>query len=266
MDKKKIKQFILQLSAEAGEFLRNNFYTFKNVFHKDIGSLITNIDLELEEILIQRIQKEFPSQSIWVQGAKKIQKDSEYIWIIDALDGSMHFSRNIPIYTVNIALQYKGETIFGAVNHPQTHQLFFGEKGGGAYLNGIDIRVSDQNKLSDAFIFIEFPEKKFLKQKEGGQDFNVRMEKILQLAKKVKQMETFRIGAFGQCLVAAGSFDAYIDLSGTSSHYGQAASHLIVKEAGGDIFDIEKPHDDFIQVMATNTKLTKFLRKIVVGE
>jgi myo-inositol-1(or 4)-monophosphatase len=262
-DRTQLKQFILQLSSEASQYLRNHFYTFKNVFQKDVGSVSTNVDLQLEEIITKRIQKEFPTHGIIVHGSKSISPESDYVWIVDPLDGSSHFSRSIPIYTVNIALQYKGETIFGTVNHAQTHQLYFAQKGKGAFLNGIDIFVSNKTDLSQSYVFIEMPEKKFSKQGDIEHDFENNMLKVSELVKKSAQVESFRIGAFGQCLVASGAFDAYVDLSGSSQVLSQAASQLIVKEAGGKIIDIGEKKEGFVQVMATNGHLSNELRKIV---
>jgi len=256
-----LKQFILQLSAQAGEYLRNHFYSFKNVFQKDIGALVTNVDLELEEILSQRIRREFPNHGIMLVGHDKQLPKSDYLWVIDALDGSSHFARGIPMYTSNIALLHKGETLFGAVNQAQTNQLYFAQKDDGAYLNGIDINVSDQTDLDKAFVYVELPEHKFSSQSQVGPMLEKNLKSLDALIKNAAQVETFRIGAFGQCLVAGGSFDAYVDLSGSSRALSQAASTLIVKEAGGEIVDLEKLENGFVQVMATNGKLTESIRE-----
>ena len=78
-------------------------------------------------------------------------------------------------------------------------------------------------------------------------------------------METFRIGSFGQCLVASGSFDAYVDLSGTSQALSQAAAQLIIQEAGGELINLAEDNNGFVQVMATNNKLTKKLAAVING-
>lgn len=258
MKDKELKQFIIQISAEAGEYLRNHFYTFKNVIEHGSGNLITNIDVELTEILRKRISQQYPNHQIIFDG-ESIKPEAEYVWLVDPLEGSSHFSRNIPVYTVNIALQKSGQTMMATVNHPQTHQLFFAEIGQGAYLNGIKIKTSDQKVLASSYIFVELPEKKF----DQHPDFDAKMKQVTNLVKNCKQVETFRIGSFGQCLVASGSFDAYVDLSGTSQSLSQAAAQLILKEAGGEIVDLGQTNNDFIQIMATNSLLTKELNKII---
>ncbi|OGF26697.1 hypothetical protein A2477_03180 [Candidatus Falkowbacteria bacterium RIFOXYC2_FULL_47_12] len=242
--------------------MRNRFYTFKNVIAADTGATFTNVDVELAEILRRRIAETYPEHGIVIQGEAKNSSNREYCWYIDPLDGSGHFLRNIPVYTVNIAVRHNGETILAAVNHPQTHQLFFAEQGAGAFLNGLKIHVSAQHTLADAFVFLELPEKKFTAQL-SGQTFAERMSIVQKLAENVRQLETFRIGAFGQCLVASGAFDAYVDLSGSSQAVSQFASALIVREAGGEIVHIAKPQNGFVQTMMANAALMPMLQKLL---
>src|SRR3989338_6085952 len=236
--KQALKQFLLQISAEAGEFLRNHFYTFKNVFQQDIGSYVTNVDLELEDILARRLRQTYPEYQLAFVGHDTPASNAEYVWIIDALDGSSHFARNIPIYTCNLALQHRGKTVMAAVNAPETRQLFFAQTGKGAQLNGLDIQVSGQDKLDQAFVYVELPERKFAKQADVSGQVEQGMRALRALIAQTAQVETFRLGAIGQCLVAAGSFDAYVDLSGSSQALSQAAGQLIVRESGGEIINL----------------------------
>jgi len=258
-----IKQHMLQLSSEAGEYLRHHFYTYKNVFKKQEGGLVTNIDLELEANLVKRIKHKFPDHGIIVHSSKTVNPDAESIWIVDALDGSSHFSRNIPIFTTTLAFQHKGETLMSSVNSPQTKELFFAEKGKGAYLNGIEIKVSEQDDLEKSFVYVELPEDKFLDQEDIGLRYGKYMAIFKDLAIKCEQVESFRIGTFGMCLVASGAFDAYVDLSGSSQKTAQAASRLIVEEAGGEVADLDEPRDEFVRVMACNPRLRGGLAGIV---
>lgn len=261
MNNETLKQFIMQLSAEAGEFLRNHFYTFKNVVERERGGVLTNIDVELSEIIKRRIAVAYPDHQVVIDG-DELQPRAEFVWLVDPLEGSSHFSRNIPIYTVNIALQQNSETILSTVNHPESHQLFFAQRGSGAYLNGIRIGVSNQNDVSQAFIFVELPEEKF-KDQPLGRTFEQRMAIFSQLVQQASQIETFRIGSFGQCLVATGAFDAYVDLSSTSRSLSQAAAQLIIGEAGGELFELEPSHNGFVQVAAANPQLLTALKSII---
>jgi len=259
-----LKKFILQLSAEAGEYLRNNFYTIKNTTQLDVKSYVTNVEVDLEETLLRRISQAFPDHGITMNGEEKKVGAGEYCWLVDPLDGSLHFARNIPLYTCNVAVQKNNETILAAVNHPQAHQLFFAEQGSGAYLNGIQIGVSSVEKLDDALIYVELPERKFARQPDEQMQFDRSMKILGQLIQHAGQVETFRIGALGQCLVAAGAFDAYLDFSGSSLKVAQEASLLIAREAGAVVTSIKSfPTDsEFVQVMVCNEKLAENLKNV----
>lgn len=257
-----LKHFILKLSADAGDLLRSHFHSFRNVYKKDFHDLASSVDFAVEKLIIERIQKTFPDHGIFSEEAGKV-KSGDYLWVVDPIDGSAHFVRNIPIYSINIALQHRGKTIAAAVNLPTTNQLFFAQAGQGATLNGLPIHVSSTPKLKDAFIFIELPEQKFAAQPSIKKDFAARMKTVEQLVTACAQVETYRIGAVGQCLLAAGAFDAYVDLSGSTRKWDQAASLLITQEAGAEIIDLDPPKEDTLRVMVTNGKLTEQINAIV---
>ena len=263
MEKTDIRNFIIQLGAEAGEYLRNHFYTFKNVVQRDVGGLASNIELELEAIVRRRLQQQFPLHGLVLVGQELVaEPQSDWLWVIDTLDGSQHFSRSNPIYSFNMAVQYKGKTIFGVINEPQTHQLFFAEAGQGAFLNGLKTMVSAQTDLDKAYIYVELPEQF---EPAAANNFEQSITIVNQLIQRTAQVETFRVGAYGQCLVAAGCFDAYVDLSGSSQKLAQAASLLIAREAGADIIELTPENNGKIQVMVTNNKLTKAMKEILAG-
>lgn len=243
--------------------MQSHSHRSRRVYRKDFHDLATNVDIEVEKLILNRIQKEFPGHGIYSEEAGLIRPDTEYLWIVDPIDGSAHFVRNIPVYTINIALQYQGKTIAAAINHPTTEQLFFAEADGGAMLNGSPIHVSKTGKLSDAFVFVELPEQKFARQPSIKKDFVARMKIVERLVATCAQVETYRVGAFGQCLLAAGAFDAYVDLSGSTRKWDQAGSLLIAKEAGAEIVHLSPPSGDALRAMVTNRRITKELGKIL---
>jgi len=103
MVEKELQQFIVQVAGEAGEYLRNHFYTFKNTIEHDSGARLTNSDVELAEIIRKRITRAYPDHRVIVVGDRTDAASAEYTWVVDPLEGSSHFLRNIPMYTFNIA-------------------------------------------------------------------------------------------------------------------------------------------------------------------
>ncbi|MDD5110766.1 MAG: hypothetical protein PHI63_06175 [Patescibacteria group bacterium] len=258
-----LKPFILKLAADAGDVLLSHAGRVHEVHRKDFQDVVTDVDRAVEQLIIQRILAQFPAHGIMAEESGTVRPDAEYLWVIDPLDGSAHFARNIPMYSVNIALQHHGKTVLAVINQPTTRQLFFAAAGSGATVNGVPMHVSGVTKLSDAFVYIELPEQKFAAQPSIKKNFSARMDVVEKLVAACTQVETYRIGAFGQCLVAAGAFDAWVDLSGSSRTWDQAASLLIAKEAGAEIIDLDPSEGDAIRVMVTNGKLTKELLTIV---
>lgn len=259
------EHFLLRLSVDAGDYLRSHFHSFRNIYKKDFKDLASNVDLNVERLIIDRIQSHFPKHGIVSEETGTINDQSDYQWIIDPIDGSSHFVRNIPIYAINIALTYRGETIAAAVNHPTTQQIFFAAKGRGARLNGLPIQVSNTQHLADAYVFVELPEQKFSDQPSIEKDFAARMKIFENLVRRSTQVEMYRIGGFGQCLLAAGAFDAYIDLSGSTRNWDQIGSLFIAQEAGATIIDLEPRTDTTMRVMVTNGKLDDELRSIITS-
>ena len=253
----KEESLILSLLKQAGLYLENKFYSFKNVYDKDTSFVMENFAKTAEEIIASGIAKQFPGHQL--VSAKKpdyhLLKSDADLWIVSALDGFNHFSRNIPIYTTNLAFQRQGEIVLSGVNYQPAKQLYVAQKGRGAKLNGLPIQVSRVGSLKQAYVFVELP--------ETDDGFEMKMNQVKELIKACKQVETFRIGALAQCLVASGSFDAYVDFSGTSTVYGQAASRLIIEEAGGQVFNLSEPKEESISLAATNGKRKEELDKII---
>ena len=83
------------------------------------------------------------------------------------------------------------------------------------------------------------------------------------LVRRSAQVEMYRIGGFGQCLLAAGAFDAYVDLSGSTRHWDQLGSLFIAKEAGANVTDLEPPTETTMRVMVTNGRLDDELKSIL---
>lgn len=149
-------QFIQDITKEAGKVVLEMFgkvgvkYT-----KKDSTDVVTEADLKSNEILINRIKEAYPdhgivSEEIPEEDWKK-EKDKEYVWIIDPLDGTRNFSTNVPIFGVVVALVHNGEVELAAVYLPVTDELYFAKKGEGAYLNGEQIHCSSKETLKETF-------------------------------------------------------------------------------------------------------------------
>lgn len=136
----------IEAAKEAGKFLKMNLGKVKNIERKrEEINLVTEIDKGSEKKIIEFIKSKFPNHGILAEESGETSKTSEYKWIIDPLDGTTNYTHSFPVFCVSIALEYKGEVIIGVVYDPNLDELFYAEKGKGAFLNGKkNLRIKDR--------------------------------------------------------------------------------------------------------------------------
>lgn len=247
------KKVALRATKEAGEILEKHFGKSVEVSFKKDSSLVSNIDLQTEEVIVKLIKKNFPTHNILAEemGGKIGEK---YTWIIDALDGTTNYIKKFPFFSSSVALLYKRDPILGVVFNPVSKEFYFAEKGKGAFLNGKKIRVGIKQTLLGACFLVNKgrTEKDFIK--------------FHQILKKVGELHShFRFwGALSLefCYVASGRIEGLIDVG--SKPWDFAAGVLIVKEAGGRVTDFQGRdwQIDTKNVIAGNGKIHSLLLKL----
>ncbi|MCL6524348.1 MAG: inositol monophosphatase [Thermoflavifilum sp.] len=223
------KSFLLDTIRAAGQVLLEGIDQNFQVDHKTaLNDLVTEVDKHAETLILERIRSHFPDHALLSEESGASQQTSIYRWIIDPLDGTVNFAHRLPICSVSIALEKDGEVIMGAVYNPFLQELFFAEKGKGAYLNDRAIHVSQQDDIQQAFLVTGFP----------YQWRDMPHDPVEVFGYFIKQgVPVRRLGsaAIDLCWVACGRFDGYWE------HYihawDVAAGALIVREAGGMVTD-----------------------------
>lgn len=220
------KEVAISSAKKAGEILKENFGKVKNIKKKGKTQLVSNVDLEAEKIIIESIKKYFPEHSILSEETPQLN-ESEYTWIIDPLDGTHNFVKNIPIFGTSIALAYRNEVILGVIYFPLDNRLYWAEKGKGVYLNNQRLKVS-LRKLSESTCVY---------------DSSIRYNPE-EMALLLKNLSTkiFNIRMFGSTaehlsMLAEGKIE--IDIEFNDKPWDFAAGALMVKEAGGEFTDFE---------------------------
>ena len=105
--------FITPICLEAGQILNKNFGEIQYIKDKSSAiDLCTNADIESEEFIIKKIQEKFPEHSILSEEIGELESDSEYLWVIDPLDGTTNFTHNLPIFAVSIGLVKKEKELY----------------------------------------------------------------------------------------------------------------------------------------------------------
>jgi len=221
--------FAVNLAKEAGKRLKEVQSGHLVVSYKDAEKkdFLTNIDLEINEYLSTEIKQNFPEHSFYSEeGEGNLENKSDWEWAIDPIDGSANFARNIPHYASCIALLHKGEPVLGAVYNPITDELFSFEKGKGAFLNNMPIKVSGTSKAKESHVLFRIGRDKEIL--EWG------LQTQRSLLNNVNKISNLGSSALDLCFIAAGRVEAVI--YGTFTTKDVAGALGILREAGGEIY------------------------------
>jgi myo-inositol-1(or 4)-monophosphatase len=129
------------------------------VSSKQVNDFVTEVDVACEKTIIETLLTAYPGHGIWAEesGTEHGAQDSEFVWIIDPLDGTTNFIHGLPVYCVSIALAVKGKIEQAVVYDPTRNDLFTATKGRGAYMNDRRIRVSKRIHMEECLISTGFP-------------------------------------------------------------------------------------------------------------
>jgi myo-inositol-1(or 4)-monophosphatase len=220
------------------------------VGHKGPNDYVSEVDRAAEQAIIDTLLEAYPGHGILAEesGRERGAAHSEYLWIIDPLDGTTNFLHGFPVYAVSIALAHRGQVQQAVVYDPTRNDLFIASRGRGAYLNDRRLRVSRRTRLSDALVGTGFPFRR-------GDNFKryLRMfEEVLQACAGLRRPGA---AALDLCYVAAGWYDGFFEMG--LSPWDVAAGSLIVTEAGGLVGNFTGDSDFLMQreVVAGNPKV-----------
>ena len=217
---------------------------------KSPNDFVTEVDHKAEAIIIETLLGAYPGHGILAEESGRTHgaKDSEFVWIIDPLDGTTNFIHGFPVYSVSIALAFRGQVQQAVVYDPTRNDLYYASKGRGAFLNDKRLRVSKRIRLADCLIGTGFPFRKGDNFKRYMQMFEVVMQSCAGLRRPGS-------AALDLCYVAAGYTDGFFETG--LSPWDIAAGSLMVTEAGGLIGNFTGEADYLYQreVMAGNPKV-----------
>ena len=248
----------VEAAREAGKFLKYSVGKVRNVEIKsgDQRNLVSEIDRGAEERIISIIRSRYPSHAILAEESGHQRTDAETTWIIDPLDGTTNFLHGVPIFSVTIGVERKGEIIAGVVYDPNLDELFTAEKGSGAFLNGKRLKVSQTGELINSLIVTGFP----YNISENPDQTVERFVRVLLAAGGLRRLGS---AAIDLAYVAAGRFDGFWEVS--LNPWDMAAGVLLVQEAGGTVTDFEGKGPDIYrrQVLASNGRLHQAMREML---
>ncbi|MDO7975455.1 inositol monophosphatase family protein [Oceanotoga sp. DSM 15011] len=220
----KIYEKIKKIILEAGEILKKSQNeTFQINTKKVDYDLVTEYDFRIQKFLIEKFKIIMPEVEVFAEEANFDKKpNSKKYWVIDPIDGTVNFSKGIPEYCISVAYVEDDEPIMGFVYAPMLNLFYSAKKNEGAYLNDKKIVPNWSKNLKNSIITL-------------GNKRGKTHEYIKQLEEDVMRIRLFGTAALQICYVASGYCDAFISLR--SNPWDVAASHLILKEAGGIVIN-----------------------------
>lgn len=219
-----------RLAKEAGDIMLKYFNSVaSNPTIKTDRTIVTKADTDINERVIELLKAETPDYSVWGEEQSSIIEGSKYTWVCDPVDGTMPFSKGIPISSFSLALvNENGQSVLGVVYDPFQDRLFEAVKGQGAFLNGVKMSVSDKADLDGAYI----DEELWINHEEG-----VTFEDPKDILNKASAKITTQCSAVIMgCFVANGAYEAMVFGQGKPEDI--AALAVIVPEAGGKVTDL----------------------------
>lgn len=246
----------IKAAKAAGQIQQNYVGQDISITSKSVESdLVTIVDAECEEIIRRTILEAYPMHQILGEEGGSVG-DSEYVWIVDPLDGTVNYAHGFPFYCVSIGLEVRGVRQIGVVYDPIRDELFTATHGGGAYLNEQKICVSSQATLSGrAMLATGFP----YDTATALMALEV-FKRFLALGLPIRRPGA---AALDLCYVACGRIDGFFEYK--LNAWDCAAGILIIEEAGGQVSNFDGAQYDYAnkKIVASNQKLHQAMLDII---
>jgi len=219
----------IDIAQEAGKVLREEMERPLDIAYKGDFDLVTQADRRSEQVIVRRLQKQFPEHAIAAEEGTGKDTGSDYRWHVDPLDGTTNFAHGYPCFCVSMALAHKNELLLGVIYNPIYQELFAAARGEGATFNGKKIHCSKIGSLKNSLLCTGFPNHK--RQSHPNiyyyWDFTLRSHGVRRDGS----------AALDLAYVAMGRFESFWEFG--LNPWDTAAGVVLVEEAGGKITDLQ---------------------------
>lgn len=250
MDYKKILDQSLPIIEQTGEFIRSEFgrVSAGSIEVKSKNSLVSYVDKGAEKMLVDGLGGILPEAVFLTEEDTVANQEGTWRWIIDPLDGTTNFLHALPIFAISVGLEYRGKIVLGIVQSVYLQEIYYAWQGGGAYLNGQRIRVTEQDRLEDSLLATGFPYYDYSR----GKDYLQVLSYFMQHTRGIRR---YGAAAIDLAYVAAGRFDGFFEYA--LNPWDVAAGIILIEEAGGRVSDFGggDQHLSGQEVVASNGKI-----------
>ena len=250
---------ITKACLKASRSLIRDFGEIENlqVSSKGPGDFVTSADKRTEKIIIDELQKAHPEYGIISEERGIINKSNiKNRWIIDPIDGTLNFLNGIPQFAISIGYEENNEIKCGVIFNPIMNEMYYAEKGNGAFLNNSRMRVSNKKRLENALLVTGGP-------KQASKLKDKIFSEYVKVSRKVSSVRKFGSASLDIAYVACGRFDAYWQRE--INYWDIAAGIIILKEAGGfvEFFENETNGSFKRNILATNSQIHEEIKELI---
>ncbi|MGM0421668.1 MAG: inositol monophosphatase family protein [Pseudomonadota bacterium] len=254
---------MVRAAEKAGRGLSRDFGEVENlqVSKKGPGDFVSAADIRAEKIIREELAKARPKFGFLMEESGETKgEDPDRRWIVDPLDGTSNFLHGIPRWAVSIAAEEKGKIIAAVVYEPVSGDLYWAERGNGAYLNNRRLECSRRSKLADCMVGTGLPGHGV-----PHKDIKLFSAEIDAIMHQVSGLRRMGGATLDLCYVASGKFDGFWERN--LSPWDLAAGSLIITEAGGVFTDITKGQNNIYQneALAANGSIHHELRTLILN-
>ena len=251
---------MIKAARLAGRSLVKDFREVENlqVSVKGAGDFVSRADIEAERIIREELRGARPNYG-WLgeeSGGEVAGEDPTRRWIVDPLDGTTNFLHGLPHWAVSIALEHKGEVVAGVVYDPAKDEMFFAEKGQGAWMNQTRLRVSGRSKMIESIFATGLP--------FGGRaDLPETLGDLARLLPTCAGVRRWGAAALDLAYVAAGRYDGFWE---RRLHAWDMAAGIIIAREAGALVEALEPGADILEsgeIVAANEVIFEKFTRIV---
>ncbi len=262
MARSALLNIMVQAATKAGRSLTRDFGEIENlqVSVKGPGDFVSAADMKAEEIIVESLQKSRPDWGFLLEEGGEIKgSDPLHRWIVDPLDGTTNFLHGLPHWAVSIALEHKGQVVAGVVFDPAKDEMYFAEKGAGAWMNDTRLREPGRSKMIESVFATGLPF-------GGRSDLPETLQDLARLLPACAGVRRWGAASLDLAYVAAGRYDGFWERR--LQPWDMAAGLVIVREAGGLVEPLE-PGKGILEsgeVVVANEAISSGFAKVVRGQ
>ena len=255
-----MKKELIKIIKEAGEILKEGYYTKQDITFKAKKDLVTQYDVAVENFLKKKFSKKFKDFNLIAEESDNANVEFNNSIIIDPIDGTTNFVNGVPHTAISVGVYKNKKPYLAVVYNPILDELYTAKIGKGAYLNGKKLKVSNENDFQKSLLATGFP----YTSNTNEDDLNDVLKKIKLILPLCQDLRRLGAASLDLCYIAKGTFEGYYEMN--LKAWDVSAGILILTEAGGVVSNINGDEYTLFEdkyLVASNGKIhKKFIKNL----